>query len=449
MSILYDAGSEQQEPDTTERRRKTSVSDILRKAMALTVPALVAGGGVYAWRRGMFGNTQNPILGQGAANRVRQSGYTQGVVDTPGSTTTLKGRLYNYLHYGTTDAVPLGREKSHAAKTKQLNLTPVSSPLEDKFKEHKQINAAVKDFLPGGNTFKIPRLSPARSKDPKVIADAIRAGASGVAGKSFILKGHDDYQTGSGLITDKNLDAAVKQYLDVKSRGGIRRGNTFYSLDKLKALKANDPETYARLQRGSGLIPYGHIHTALNKLPLLAQTRLDVDPSLEHRVHVLQGKVIPGATINRAVSGGVGGRLTQIMDAARTVAGVPSKASIDAEQFVQQKLDALSPAQRKRMAQTMAPDVGTMTNGQRIAFETNAGGHSGFLERGAGTNILFNHLRRGAIEGRDTELLAGARAALAAGAAGAGGVAAYTALRKKKDTEQDDDTNTQETPRSR
>jgi hypothetical protein len=255
-----------------------------------------------------------------------------------------------------------------------------------------------------------------------------RLGALGMP--KFILKGRQDSQTGQSLITEKtDLKGLVRQHQAWKRTGVLKtpQGVT-YTKEQLDRLQAADPDAYMRLKRSLNLNALEHLDTLMQGKGLLGQERKALIPGGEMRVHVRNGKVIPGASTPRAEISPTSapGHLKAVLG--KLLGMDPAR---ETEQWLQERLNAVPVAQRGRIARNLNADVAQTHEGP-FAIETNPDSQSGYLnptflaptraqQLAVNSNQALNsHMLMSAIQGRDTALLAGLRAGIAGAGVGTG-----------------------------
>gem|GEM_PF-933985 len=190
----------------------------------------------------------------------------------------------------------------------------------------------------------------------KVTAEAVYKAASKSFGAGWVMKGSWDLGSENSFISNQ-IDFT-------KSLQAYRNGFEDYRKKVLLETAGNNPETILnRLKEHPGYLGW-KIHSMLESPnQVFFQEMIPIDR--EFRVELLNGKVIPGATIDR---------YAYLKKKARP----PSAAELrEIEEFTQKVFDGLPPVLK---ILPYGLDVARLKTGGFRIIETNPGGNSSFLE---------------------------------------------------------------------
>jgi hypothetical protein len=295
--------------------------------------------------------------------------------------TIRKGAVWRDQGY---ESVKVGKGKVIGTENVRLY-----NKMDSKWMEYKVATGAMKNAMAPtvlGSEFikemglKIPRNKAERA----VFLEKLQAKLDEKFPKGYFVKGIQDFNTGGNLPTNKvnfrkMYEGYHKEFVPYEKKVGqnqdLLRAHPFQSGRMLNDLLTN-PESVI-IQERMDLKKWTE-----KKLPIHKQ------PFQEFRVHVVHGKVVPGASSHRW------SLLKNLTD---------RKALHGAEKFAQDLFDNVPDNIKKNMA--YSPDIVQMTDGSFKVIELNVGGNSGFLHR----NPLAANKMVEAVTGRETNALYTAR----------------------------------------
>ena len=371
-------------------RKKPGAIDAMKEKAKSNWAPLVAGGAAAAGTYALSRRIRPGVMGDAAARAARARGI--GVVEH-GADSFNHSPFMKYLMHGTTKVH--GGQNTGRARDVVKGLKDVGV-IFDPFTSHKKLlRASGKgQFVQGYSTLKdaktveyayfskhAPELF-AKSqfmKDMKLTGTPVeraRQLSAKLKGKNFILKHDDDFQSAGTLVTDRDDLVAMARFgtRDKATKDFIRRANKLENPDPygFVAHMQSDPQraaTYRLLRMlkdpAKSLVQERH---ELGKNGILDSVLARLSNSIKHpeyRVHVVNGKVVPGGSRSRFNQG------RAVFDSL----GAPNRDLSKAEKWLQSQLD-LVPA-HKLKDKSFGFDVARLQSGKFKAMEANPTGENG------------------------------------------------------------------------
>jgi hypothetical protein len=400
-------------------------------AAAAGIPAALAYAIARRGRGGILSPEMTELVRQkGLFRHVPQEDFDELAKQKPG----VMRDLLAYLTYGTKHVGPNGEKaprgmvnfRADRNPGGRLGIGPTAGDLkffgvDDKLKELQSLRKLVPGLVP-----EVTPLSKVLG-GPVPKGDALRPWLEERLNKlppQWIMKGRRDFQSAGTLFNDQsNLDDILPHFSYAK---GEKIPGTSMTPRDVHALKDDPEEWISALKENPDYAQAWRLQSYLRNPTLgFVQPRVDLERppwglASEYRVHMVNGRVIPGAEARHKTIQGYLGQLGLDPGARR------------AEQALR---DHLEPQLAKRNSQLSgAFDVGFRKGGKPIIFEANPNSHSGLLYPTPkwvpdffANSTLTNHNLQSEMQGRDTHLLASIKA-LGAGGVGLGGYGAARGL---------------------
>jgi hypothetical protein len=295
--------------------------------------------------------------------------------------TIRKGAVWKDQGY---EPVKVGKGKVIGTENQRLY-----NMMDSKWMEYKVATGAMKEAMAptvlAGDFIKEMGLKIPRNKAQRaVFLEQLQTKLNERFPNGYFVKGIQDFNTGGNLPTNKTAFRTMyegyhKEFVPYVKKVGenqdLLRTHPFQAGRMLNDL-LKDPSSVIIQERMN-------LKKWTNKdLPIHKQ------PFNEFRVHVVHGKVVPGASSHRW------SLLKNITDR-KTLHG--------AEKFAQEVFDKMDDKYKKNMA--YSPDIVQQADGSFKLIELNVGGNSGFLHR----NPLAANKMVEAVTGRETNALYAAR----------------------------------------